>query len=334
MEKYIPKNILITGGCGFIASNFINYMVKKYIQYNFYNIDAMYYCADINNITVHNYINYKFIKGNICSSDLITYILHEYNIDTIIHFAAQSHVENSFSNSLQYTQDNILGTHNLLEMSRIYGKIKRFIHVSTDEVYGESMLEQATKKHEESVLCPTNPYAATKAAAELIAMSYYHSFKMPIIVTRGNNVFGERQYPEKLIPRFINLLLNNQKLTIQGDGSCIRAFIYVPDVVHAFDNIINQGEIGEIYNIGSDDNYEYSIMDIAKILLKKLKPDEEIDNWIEYIKDREFNDKRYYISNQKIKNLGWKQEYSFEEGLTNTINYHLNTHKTQKNNVD
>jgi dTDP-glucose 4,6-dehydratase len=322
--NYTPKNILVTGGCGFIASNYINNMVKKYPQYNFYNLDNMYYCANHDNVIVQDCTNYKFIKGNICSYDLVTYIYEDNHIDTVIHFAAQSHVQNSFNNSLQYTQDNILGTHTLLECARKYGKIKRFIHVSTDEVYGESMLDHdENKKNEESVLCPTNPYAATKAGAELIAMSYYHSFKMPIIVTRGNNVFGERQYPEKLIPKFIELLKSNEKLTIQGDGSCVRAFIYVKDVVNAFDIVLHKGTIGEIYNVGSDDNYEYSVIDIANILLERLKPNENINDWITYIKDRDFNDKRYYISNQKMKNLGWEQTFSFEEGLKNTINFHL-----------
>jgi len=209
--------LLVTGGCGFIGSNFINYIVPYYNKIKIINLDAMYYCANEENINkeIRESTNYILIKGNLCDKKLIEQILNKYNITHIIHFAAQSHVQNSFEDSLQYTYDNILGTHTLLEYSRRYGKIKRFIHVSTDEVYGESMISiDETHKNEHSVLCPTNPYAGTKAGAELIAQSYEHSFKFPIIITRGNNVYGINQYPEKLIPRFIKLLKENKKLTI------------------------------------------------------------------------------------------------------------------------
>jgi len=192
-------NILITGGCGFIGSNFINYFYRKHENAMIYNLDAMYYCASEENIEedIRKSTRYKLIKGNLCSYDLVNHIINDYNIEYIIHFAAQSHVQNSFDDSLQYTKDNIVGTHNLLEVVRKYGKVKKIIHVSTDEVYGESMIDKnENKKTEESILCPTNPYAATKAGAELIAQSYYHSFNIPIIITRGNNVYGPNQYPE------------------------------------------------------------------------------------------------------------------------------------------
>jgi nucleoside-diphosphate-sugar epimerase len=310
------KNLLITGGCGFIGSNFINYYFYKN-DINIINLDAMYYCADINNINkdIRDSSRYKFIKGNLCSSDLIDFILNTYNIDTIIHFAAQSHVQNSFDDSLQYTQDNILGTHTLLEICRKYGKIDKFIHVSTDEVYGESLFNNDTKKDENSILCPTNPYAATKAAAEMIATSYYHSFKIPIIITRGNNVYGVNQYPEKLIPRFIKLLKEDKPVTIQGDGTNLRSFLHVNDVVSAFECILEKGIIGEIYNIGCDEHMEYSVLDVAKILIKKIKETDKYEDWIEYVEDRLFNDKRYYISNYKIKNLGWNIEIDLMTGL-------------------
>ena len=310
-------NLLITGGCGFIGSNFINYIYNKN-KYNVVNFDAMYYCANENN--VHEHIrkssNYKLIKGNLCDINFMKYVVEENEITHVIHFAAQSHVDNSFENSLQYTQDNILGTHTLLEVCRKYGKIERFIHVSTDEVYGESMLEDDTNhKTEHSILCPTNPYAATKAGAELIAQAYYHSYKMPIIITRGNNVYGPNQYPEKLIPRFIELLNADKKVTIQGDGLCVRAFLHSEDASRAFELILEKGEIGEIYNIGCDEGMEYSVLDVAKILIKMIKKTEKTDEWIEYVKDRPFNDKRYYISNQKLKNLGWTIEVNFVKGL-------------------
>jgi dTDP-glucose 4,6-dehydratase len=322
------QNLLVTGGCGFIGSNFINYYYEKNQNVNIINLDAMYYCASVENIKeeIRNSDRYKLVKGNLCSMDLISHILENCQIDTIIHFAAQSHVQNSFDDSLQYTNDNIVGTHTLLEAARKYGKIKKFIHISTDEVYGESMLEDTeSKKNENSVLCPTNPYAATKAAAELIAKSYYFSFKMPIIITRGNNVYGPNQYPEKLIPRFIKLLKEDQKVTIQGDGTNVRAFLHVNDVCSALECVLDKGIIGEIYNIGSDDNHEYTVTEIAHKLIKSIKNLEssedpsEINNWISYIEDRPFNDKRYYISNDKLKKLGWTINVDFEKGLSELL---------------
>jgi dTDP-glucose 4,6-dehydratase len=314
-------NLLITGGCGFIGSNFINYIFNEE-KYKIVNFDAMYYCANENNILKHirKSSKYELVKGNLCDINFINYVIETNNITHIIHFAAQSHVDNSFDNSLQYTQDNILGTHTLLEVCRKYGKIERFIHVSTDEVYGESMLEDDEfHKTEHSVLCPTNPYAATKAGAELIAQTYYHSYKMPIIITRGNNVYGPNQYPEKIIPKFIELLKSNKKVTIQGDGSCIRAFMHVDDALRAFEIILEKGKIGEIYNIGCDQGMEYSVLEIAKIIIKMVKNTENYDEWIEYIKDRPFNDKRYYISNQKVKNLDWEIKVNLIDGLKKLI---------------
>jgi dTDP-glucose 4,6-dehydratase len=313
------KNLLVTGGCGFIGSNFINYYFKKYDNVNIINIDAMYYCADEFNVLpeIRNSSRYNLVKGNLCSIDLLKLVLNIYKIDTVIHFAAQSHVQNSFEDSIKYTSDNILGTHTLLEACRLYGNINKFIHISTDEVYGESLLSNdEEKKNEQSILCPTNPYAATKAGAELIANSYLYSFKMPIIITRGNNVYGPNQYPEKLIPRFIKLLKENKKVTIQGDGSNVRAFLHTSDVVKGLDIILENGKIGEIYNIGSDEDKEYTVLEVAKILIHLIKKDENNYNeYIEYIDDRPFNDKRYYISNEKLKDLGWIIKKDFIEGL-------------------
>jgi dTDP-glucose 4,6-dehydratase len=314
--------LLVTGCCGFIGSNFVNYYFKQNADVEIINLDAMYYCASEFNIeeTVRNSDRYHLIKGNLCSFDLIHTILEIYKIDTVIHFAAQSHVQNSFNNALQYTHDNVVGTHTLLESCRKYGKIKKFIHISTDEVYGESMLsEHEEKKHEGSVLCPTNPYAATKAAAELIAKSYYHSFNMPIIITRGNNVYGPNQYPEKLIPKFIQQLLNNERVTIQGDGTNVRAFLHVLDVCSALSLVLEKGNIGEIYNIGSDDHHEYTVTQIAHMLIEKIQKSTDYDNWITYIEDRPFNDKRYYISNQKVKDLGWSIDMDFNNGVDDLI---------------
>jgi dTDP-glucose 4,6-dehydratase len=331
-KEYLIKhprriNLLVTGGCGFIGSNFINYIFDKQ-KYNIINLDALYYCANENNVKDHirNSEFYHFIKGNINDKKLLYNLLRDYKITQVIHFAAQSHVDNSFSVPLQYTYDNIQGTHTLLEEIRQYGyelstgKVNRFIHVSTDEVYGESMLEaDEAHKTEQSVLCPTNPYAATKAGAELIAQSYNHSFKMPIIITRGNNVYGENQYPEKVIPRFIKLLKENKKVTIQGDGNVVRAFLHAYDTARAFEVILEKGIIGEIYNIGCDANMEYTIKDVAMKLIKMIKNTEIYDDWIEYVEDRPFNDKRYYISNQKLKDLGWDIKINFVDGLTKLL---------------
>jgi dTDP-glucose 4,6-dehydratase len=318
----MTKSLLVTGGCGFIGSNFINHYMSINPECCIINIDALYYCANVQNLneSVRESEKYVFINDNLCTCDLLS-VLKKYNPDYVIHFAAQSHVQNSFQDSLQYTKDNILGTHTLLEACRLYGKLTRFIHVSTDEVYGESMIQDdEAKKTEESILCPTNPYAATKAGAELIAQAYYHSFKMPIIITRGNNVYGPNQYPEKLIPRFISLLKNGNKVTIQGDGTNLRAFLHVSDVCNAFQTILENGRIGEIYNIGSDDHSEKNVIEIAKMLIELIKETKNYDDWIEYIEDRPFNDKRYYISNSKLKDIGWNIKVKFEDGLKELVN--------------
>lgn len=317
------QTLFITGGCGFIGSKFINYFAKKNPDINIINFDALYYCADENNILeeIKESKNYNFIKGNLNNFDLLKTIFENNNITHIIHFAAQSHVQNSFNESIKYTLDNVLGTHYLLEVNRLYNKhLQKFIHVSTDEVYGESLiLEDEKCKTENSILCPTNPYAATKAGAELMALSYIHSFNLPIVITRGNNVYGPNQYPEKLIPKFIKLLNENKKVTIQGDGSCVRAFLHSYDTAIAFDKILEKGKIGEIYNIGCDEGMEYSVMDIAKILIKKIKNTDNYNDWIEYIEDRPFNDQRYYISNKKLRDLGWDITINLEKGLNELI---------------
>lgn len=335
-SMYIGKiNLLVTGGCGFIGSNFINYIFQKN-KYNIVNLDAMYYCASEDNVNkdIQNSKDYTFVKGNLCSEDLVNHILKVHNISQVIHFAAQSHVQNSFDNSLQFTHDNILGTHMLLECCRKYGKIQKFIHVSTDEVYGESMNDiNEQRKTEYSILCPTNPYAATKAGAELISQSYNHSYNMPIIITRGNNVYGPNQYPEKLIPKFIQLLQNDNPVTIQGDGLAVRSFLHVIDTVRAFEIILEKGTIGEIYNIGCDKDMEYTVMDVAKLLIAKMKKNDAYEKWISYIFDRPFNDQRYYISNNKLKDLGWDITIKFEDGINDLLSHVMLTNGSPTNKV-
>ena len=335
--------ICVTGGAGFIGSHFINYMWFNYAHIRIINVDCLYYCANLSNIDSRvqtDSARYAFNNFNLASSSAASKLRDLFQTERVthvVHFAAQSHVQNSFGESLQYTQDNVVGTHNLLEAARHYAKLSLFIHVSTDEVYGESMLDtDECHKTEHSVLCPTNPYAATKAAAELIAQSYYHSFKLPLIITRGNNVFGPNQYPEKLIPKFIQCLRDGHKLPVQGDGSQLRSFVHVLDVCRAFEVIINRGKIGEIYNIGSSDASEYSVLEVAKVLIRLIKgvnicdataatttapPQENVSDvdWIEYVEDRPFNDRRYYISSEKLNRLGWRAQIDFETGLADML---------------
>jgi dTDP-glucose 4,6-dehydratase len=330
MEDADTTTLLVTGGAGFIGSHFINAVWDQYKNIRIVNADALYYCANVLNVADHirSDMRYVFVRCNLRNKDEIDGIFNVFDISHVVHFAAQSHVQTSFTDALEYTMDNVLGTHNLLESARLHcPQLQKFIHVSTDEVYGESMMHpQDVKKTEQSVLCPTNPYAATKAAAELIAQSYYHSFRMPIIITRGNNVYGSGQYPEKVIPRFIHQLHANKRVTIQGDGSCLRAFLHVSDAASAFITILESGAVGEIYNIGCDEGMEYSIMDIARMLIRLIKGRDDDDapheNWIEFVQDRPFNDQRYYISNSKLKALGWTIRVGFEDGIRRLVQMH------------
>lgn len=252
------------------------------------------------------------------STDFLRHLFTEHKIDTVLHFAAQSHVDNSFGNSIEFTRTNTLGTHTLLEVARLAGEqIKLFVYVSTDEVYGENT-EQSGAFHESYVLSPQNPYAASKAAGEMFARSYYHSFKMPLIITRGNNTFGPHQYPEKLIPKFINLISQGKKCCLHGDGSNQRSFVFCEDVAEAFDTIMHKGVVGETYNIGT--KFEITNKEVTYTLLKLMRPDlKDPDTVIEYVRDRAINDKRYWVDYNKIASLGWAPKTSFEEGLKRTI---------------
>lgn len=315
----VTKCVVVTGGCGFIASNFLMYMVPKHPDIQFINVDKVDYCSTLNGLNhLHQYSNYHFYPSNISNSSFIEYILHKHTVDTIIHFAAQSHVDNSFGNSIGFTQDNVLGTHYLLETVRKYKKIQRFIHVSTDEVYGEVTMDEISS--EKSLLNPTNPYAASKAAAEFIVKSYYKSYNVPIIITRGNNVYGPGQYPEKLIPKFIQQMFSGLKMSIHGKGETIRNFIYVEDVARAFETILLMGQIGQIYNIGTEN--EHSVIDIAELLHSKINPDRLFTDCIEYVEDRPFNDFRYCVDSSKLKELGWHTRMAFADGIEKTITWY------------
>tara|TARA_B110000211_G_C13952687_1_gene496907 strand:- start:157 stop:1011 length:855 start_codon:yes stop_codon:yes gene_type:complete len=280
----------------------------------------MYYCAAENNIKekIRNSSNYTFIEGNINDINLVKYIIKTNDINCIIHFAAQSHVDTSFDNSLQYTTDNIKGTHTLLEVVKIINPNILFLHFSTDEVYGESELDEKPK-HEGELLCPTNPYAASKAAAEMLVNSYKHSYGLKCIITRCNNVYGPNQYPEKLLPKFIKLLREGKKCTIHGEGSALRSFIHAYDVATAVDVILHKGKVTEIYNIGSNPSDERSVLDVAKVLINKIHNTEEYNEYMEFVADRPFNDKRYFITNEKLRALGWEQTIDFDTGLDDLL---------------
>jgi UDP-glucose 4,6-dehydratase len=306
------NNILVTGGCGFIGSNFINYMVTSQSEnIRIFNMDCLNYCASEDNVYPDS--RHKFIQGNITNKDFVLHVLREYKIDAIVHFAAQSHVDSSFNDSLQYTIDNVLGTHTLLQAAKEYGSLKRFLHFSTDEVYGEVDRDHPGC-HEKSLLNPTNPYAATKAAAEFIVRSYHHSFNLPTIIVRCNNVYGRNQYPEKLIPKFIKLLSEGKKLTIHGQGQTRRNFIWAEDVARATELILERGEINEIYNIGTQQ--EYSVMDVARLLINKMTTDKRVENHIVFVEDRPFNDFRYSVDTTRLRELGWSEVHTnFEHNI-------------------
>ncbi|GMH54108.1 hypothetical protein TrRE_jg10792 [Triparma retinervis] len=321
MTTYQPKNILITGGAGFIASHVVIRLVKENPTYNIINFDCLDYCSCIANLEeVDKCDNYKFVKGDITSSDLVTYVLKQEKIDTIMHFAAQTHVDNSFGNSFQFTHNNIYGTHVLLESAKQCPTIKRFIHVSTDEVYGEGEDFETDPMKEEHILEPTNPYAATKAGAEFLVKSYHRSFALPCIITRGNNVYGPHQYPEKLIPKFVNQLLRGRPVTLHGDGSNTRNFLYVKDVAKAFDTILHKGKVGDIYNIGG--NNELPNIQVAKEIIKCLDLQDQEETLLTFVPDRAFNDLRYTINSDKLNALGWNEETPWEEGLRQTVEWY------------
>lgn len=300
---------LVTGGCGFIGSNFLNIIKERHPDIEFVNIDKLDYCSNIHNV---NSGVAKFIQHNLCNVGILENIVKEYKFDYVFHFAAQSHVDNSFTSPLGFTLDNTYGTHTLIEVCRRHIPNVEFIHFSTDEVYGESKTDEPFTE-DTGVLRPTNPYSASKAAAEMIVRSYIESFDMNIKIIRCNNVYGPNQYPEKLIPKFIRLLKEDKKCTIHGINSANvrRAFMHVHDVVDAVEVVWKSGKSGEVYNIASDD--ELSVMDVTKLIIKTLKNTEEYDEWIEYVEDRPFNDQRYYICAKKLKELGWSQKRTRED---------------------
>ena len=316
---YRPKNLLITGGCGFIGSHTLRLLVLKYPEYHFVNLDILDRCATLRNTAdVAKCSNYTYVHGDICNLDLVSHLMCFHEVDTVINFAAQSHVDGSFGNPLSHTQTNVLGTHTLLEAARRH-QIQRFVHVSTDEVYGDVMGDGV---NEGAVFAPTNPYSCSKAAAEYIVRAYQQSYNLPVIITRGNNVYGPNQYPEKVVPKFILRLLNGDKCCLHGSGDSRRSYVHVQDVARAFDLILHKGHLHEAYNIGSP--FEISMLELAQYLVVEmgLRTVDKVHELVESVQDRNINDKRYAIDDAKLRSLGWTAERHWEEGIRETIQWY------------
>jgi dTDP-glucose 4,6-dehydratase len=299
--------ILVTGGCGFIGSNFIKHMLDKY-DYQIYNMDKLTYAGNKNNLGEHSkHLNYNFIEGDINDYDNLIKIFGFYEIDTIINFAAESHVDRSIENSDEFIQTNINGTHTLLKMLHEF-PIKKFIQISTDEVYG-SLIDFEEPFTEESPLKPNSPYAASKTSADLLCRSFYKTHGYPITITRCSNNYGPNQYPEKLIPLMIQKAKNDEKLPVYGDGKNIRDWVHVQDHCEAIDIVLHKGKDGEVYNIGGE--CEKRNIEIVETIIKNVGGGE-----IEYVEDRKGHDWRYAMDISKIKNeLGWSPRISFKEGI-------------------
>jgi len=315
-------SVLVTGGCGFIGSNFINYALEHWPEWNIVNIDCMNYAANADNVVDSANPRYRLIRGNVRNYELVSHILTEFDIKIVIHFAAMSHVDMSFLEPVRYVEENVVGTATLIEACKSYGRLDKFIHISTDEVFGPSHHDE-DHKTEESIMCPTNPYSASKGGAELMVRSYYYSYGFPAIVIRSNNIYGPRQLNEKVIPRFIIQLMQGNKVTLHGDGSTLRSFLHVDDFSRALTTVLEHGEIGDIINIGSD--REVSIHALATMLIRQLQPmAESVEEWMEFIVNRPYNDQRYLVNCTKLRELGWRQEIEFEEGLRQTIEWYRN----------
>ena len=312
------KKILITGGAGFIGGNFVQYMVNKYPEYEIYNLDLMTYAGDL---TKHQSIekmgNYHFVKADITDVDTIIPLFEKEKFDYVVHFAAESHVDRSIKNPGIFVQTNVVGTHVLLEAAK-ETKVQKFVHISTDEVYGQLDLNPTSYFTEDTPLQPNSPYSASKASSDLLVRSYHETYDLPINITRCSNNYGPFHFPEKLIPLTITRVLNDQKVPIYGVGNHIRDWLHVYDHCTAIDLIIHEGKIGEIYNIGG--NNEKSNIDVVKIILKELGKSEKL---IKYVNDRPGHDLRYAIDSTKIKTtLNWKPVYSFEKGILDTIKWY------------
>jgi len=325
------KTILVTGGAGFIGSNFVRHMLTTHPDYKIINVDALTYAGNLENLKdVADHKNYIFIKADIRDREKIETIFDNYDIDFVVNFAAESHVDRSIEEPDVFLTTNIIGTQVLLDVAKKHWKVNpddkycreykpgvKFLQISTDEVYGA--LGKTGKFVETMPLKPNSPYSASKASADLIVRAYYQTYGMPINITRCSNNYGPYQFPEKLIPLMINNCLKEKDLPVYGDGMQVRDWLHVNDHCAAIDTVLHKGKEGEIYNIGG--NNEKTNIEIVKLIIKTLGKSEKL---IKHVKDRPGHDRRYAIDNTKITNqLGWKPKYTFEEGIKETIQWYL-----------
>ncbi|WP_223592371.1 dTDP-glucose 4,6-dehydratase [Neobacillus bataviensis] len=312
------KKILVTGGAGFIGGNFVQYMVNKYPQYDIYNLDLLTYAGDL---TKHRNFeqkkNYHFIKVDIADRGKIMSVFKKEKFDYITHFAAESHVDRSITDPEIFVRTNVLGTQVLLDAAKQIN-IEKFVHVSTDEVYGELDFDPTTFFTEETPLQPNSPYSASKAASDLLVRAYHETYGLPVNITRCSNNYGPFHFPEKLIPLTISRVLNEEMVPVYGDGKNIRDWLHVIDHCAAIDLVLHKGIHGEVYNVGGHN--ERTNLEVVKTIINTLGKSEEL---IKFVADRLGHDKRYAIDPSKLENLGWKPTYSFETGIAQTINWYL-----------
>ena len=316
----MSKNVLVTGAAGFIGANFAEYFVNKHPDYNVIVLDKLTYAGNLDNLKkVMDKIT--FVQGDICDFEFVLDLFKKYDINGVIHFAAESHVDNSIKNPFIFTHTNVIGTHTLLEAAKQVwgeGSPNKFVHISTDEVYGS--LKEDGYFTEKSPIKPSSPYSASKASSDLIALAYKETFKMNVNVTNCSNNYGPYQHNEKLIPHMIKLALNNEKLPVYGEGLNIRDWLYVEDHCEAIDLVFHNGVAGERYNIGGHN--ERRNIEIVKLILQRLGKSEDL---IEYVEDRKGHDYRYAIDHTKITNeLGWFPKTKFEDGIVKTIDWYVN----------
>ncbi len=313
--------VLVTGGAGFIATNFMYYMVNKYPEYDFVNLDALTYAGNYNNIKdLEGKPNYKFVKGDITDREFIDKLFEEEKFDWVVNFAAESHVDNSIKNPGIFLTTNILGTQVLMDASRKYG-IKRYHQVSTDEVYGDLPLDRPDLLFtEETPIHTSSPYSSSKAGADLLVGAYYRTYGLPITISRCSNNYGPYQFPEKLIPVVISKALKDEPIPVYGKGENVRDWIHVIDHNIGVDLILHKGKVGEVYNLGG--HSERTNLDVVKTILKQLGKPESL---ITYVTDRPGHDLRYAIDSTKAeKELGWDRTYTFEKGIEETVNWYIN----------
>ena len=308
-------NILVTGGAGFIGSNFVRYMVEKYSEYHIINLDALTYCGNLENLKdIEDKDNYTFVKGDIRDKAIVDELVEK--SDYVINFAAESHVDRSIADPEIFIKSNVLGTQVLLNAAKEHG-VEKYIQISTDEVYGT--LGKTGYFTEDTPLQPNSPYSASKAGGDLIARAYYETFGLPVNITRCSNNYGPYQFPEKLIPLMISNALEDKKLPVYGDGKNVRDWLHVHDHCSAIDLVLHEAKPGEVYNIGG--NNEKQNIEIVKLILGELGKDESL---IEFVTDRLGHDRRYAIDSTKIQEeLSWKPEYTFEVGIRKTIQWYL-----------